>query len=68
MSVNEILNSALELPINERLKIADLLTNSFNKIDDNIQNDWLAESNARLELIKNNKSNNLTYDEFFVED
>ena len=68
MSVNEILNSALELPINQRIQIVDLLTTSFNSIDKNIEQSWIDESNARLESINNNQSKILSYNEFFLED
>jgi len=68
MSVNEILNNALELPINQRVQIVDLLTSSFNSIDKNIEQSWIDEANERLKLLNNNQSKILSYDEFFLED
>ncbi len=68
MSINEILNSALELPINQRVQIVDLLTSSFNSIDKNIEQSWIDEANERLKLLNNNQSKILSYDEFFLED
>jgi hypothetical protein len=68
MSVNEILNNALELPINQRVQIVDLLTSSFNSIDKNIEQSWIDEANERLKSLNNNQSKILSYDEFFLED
>jgi hypothetical protein len=68
MSVNEILNSALELPINQRVQIVDILTSSFNSIDKNIEQSWIDEANERLKSLNNNQSKILSYDEFFLED
>ena len=67
MSINEILESALELPIDERVIITDLLTSSLNATDPDIENRWLEEVDKRLELLDNNKLDTISYEEFFSE-
>ena len=43
MSINEILNSALELPIDERVIITDLLTQSLNTPNKEIEEKWIED-------------------------
>lgn len=65
MSVNEILNSALELPIDERVIITDLLTQSLNTPNKDIEDKWLEEVSRRLSLLDEGKLETISYDEFF---
>jgi len=65
MSVNEILNSALELPIDERVIITDLLTKSLNTPNKEIEDKWLEEVSRRLSLLDEGKLETVSYDEFF---
>ena len=67
MAVNEILKSALELPIDERVMITDLLTNSLNNIDSNIEKSWIDETNRRLDLLNKGDLKTISYEEFFDE-
>lgn len=67
MSINEILESALELPIDERVVIADLLNQSLNPMDKDIEQSWIEEVNKRLELLDKGELETLSYDEFFDE-
>ena len=41
MSINEILNNALNLPIAERVVLSDMINNSLNPIDKNIEQNWI---------------------------
>jgi len=65
MSVNEILNSALELPIDERVVITDLLTQSLNTPNKDIEKKWLEEVSRRLSLLDEGKLETVSGDEFF---
>jgi len=67
MSINEILNSALELPIDERVIITDLLTQSLNTPNKEIEEKWLEEVRRRLVLLEEGKLETISSDEFFDE-
>ncbi|MDC0932713.1 addiction module protein [Arcobacteraceae bacterium] len=67
MSINEILDSALELPIDERVIITDLLTQSLNTPNKEIEEKWLEEVRKRLALLDEGKLETISYDEFFDE-
>lgn len=67
MSINEILESALELPIDERVVIADLLNQSLNSVDKDIEQNWTEEVNKRLELLDKGELETISYNEFFDE-
>lgn len=67
MSVNEILNSVLELPVDERVIITDLLTQSLNTPNKEIEDKWIEEVNRRLLLLDEGKLETISYDEFFDE-
>ena len=62
MSINEILDSALELPIDERVIITDLLTQSLNTPNKEIE-----EVHKRLALLEEGKLETISSDEFFDE-
>ena len=67
MSINEILKNVLELPIDERVVIADLLTQSLNTPDSDIEKDWEDEVNKRLEQLDKGELETISYEEFFNE-
>jgi len=67
MSINEILNSALELPIDERVIITDLLTQSLNTPNKEIEEKWIEEVHKRLALLEEGKLETISSDEFFDE-
>jgi hypothetical protein len=67
MSINEILKNALELPIDERVLIADILTQSLNTSNNKIEQNWEEEVNKRLELIDKGELETISYKEFFDE-
>ncbi len=67
MSINEILKNALELPIDERVVIADMLTQSLNTANDKIEKNWENEVNKRLELLDNGELETISYEKFFDE-
>lgn len=67
MSINEILKSALELPIDERVVIADMITQSLNTTNTEIEKNWEEEVNKRLELLDKGELETISYEEFFNE-
>jgi len=64
MSINEILDSVLELPIDERVIITDLLTQSLNTPNKEIEEIWIEEVRNRLALLEEGKLETISYDEF----
>mgnify|MGYP002346348514 FL=1 len=49
MSINELLEQALTLNVNERTKLIDELFKSIDKPDEEIDQIWANEANRRLE-------------------
>ncbi|RLA74371.1 MAG: hypothetical protein DRG78_21390 [Epsilonproteobacteria bacterium] len=68
MSINEILKNALILPIDERIIITDMLTQSLNPMDKEIEKNWIDEVNQRLELLDKGELTTISSEEFFNED
>ncbi|MEA3353124.1 MAG: addiction module protein [Campylobacterota bacterium] len=52
MSVNEVLEQALELKVNERSKLVDELLKSLDKPDEEIDEIWVVEADKRLEAYR----------------
>ncbi len=65
MGVNEIIESSLELPIEQRVILADLLTQSLNNIDFEIEKNWVTEVKRRLDLFDCGLLETVTEEEFF---
>ena len=66
MSKNDILEGALNLPIEDRIKLVETLLESYNSFDnDSIEKAWLEEVTKRAENLDN--SDTLSYEEFFDE-
>lgn len=66
MSKNDILESALNLPIEDRIKLVETLLESYNSFDnDSIEKAWLEEVTKRAENLDD--SDTLSYEEFFNE-
>ncbi|MEA3512684.1 MAG: addiction module protein [Campylobacterota bacterium] len=67
MSINEILKSALILPIDERIIITDMLTQSLNPMDKEIEKNWIYEVEQRLQLLDKGELKTISAEEFFDE-
>lgn len=52
MSINQVLEQALELKANERLKLVDELLKSLDKPDEEIDEIWAEEADKRLEAYR----------------
>lgn len=67
MSINEIITSALGLPTEERALITDILTQSLNSSNNEIEQNWIAEINKRAEFLDIGELETISYKEFFDE-
>ncbi len=65
MGVNEIIESSLELPIEQRVILADLLTQSLNNIDFEIEKNWVTEVKRRLDSFDAGLLETITEEQFF---
>lgn len=66
MSKNDILEGALNLPIEDRIKLVETLLESYNSFDnDSIEKTWLEEITKRAENL--DTSDTLSYKDFFDE-
>lgn len=66
MSKNDILESALNLPIEDRIKLVETLLESYNSFDNSsIEKAWIDEVTKRAENL--DTSDTLSYEEFFDE-
>ena len=64
MSKNDILESALDLPIKDRIKLVETLLESYNSFDNSsIEKAWIAEVTKRAENL--DTSDTLSYKDFF---
>ena len=66
MSKNDILKSALNLPIEDRIKLVETLLESYNSFDNSsIEKAWIDEVTKRAENL--DTSDTLSYKDFFDE-
>ena len=64
MSKNDILESALDLPIKDRIKLVETLLESYNSCDNSsIEKAWIDEVIKRAENL--DTSDTLSYKDFF---
>lgn len=55
MSINELLEQALTLNVNERTKLIDELFKSIDKTDEEIDQIWADEADKRLQAYRKGK-------------
>jgi len=65
MSVNQIIEQALELKVNDRFKIVDEILKSLDKPDTQIDNIWAEESQSRLNAYRKGELETVSEEEFF---
>ena len=65
MSINELLEQALELKASERSKLIDELLKSLDKPDKEIDKIWEDEASKRLESYRSGKIETVSEEEFF---
>jgi len=66
MSINEIINEALALKPQERYMIIENLVKSLNQPNTEIDKLWIAESQKRVEAIKNGTLKTVSYGDVFT--
>ena len=67
MSKNDVLETALNLPIEERILLVESLLESYNSFDEGIEKEWLSEVKNREALLDKGELETISYDEFFNE-
>lgn len=65
MSINEILEQALELKANERSKLVDELLKSLDKPDEEIDEIWAQEADKRLEAYRRGELKTVSEEDFY---
>jgi putative addiction module component (TIGR02574 family) len=66
MSINNIIDEVLTLPVEERALIADSLLRSLNKPDKSIDAKWTETAKRRLEELRSGKVKPVHGEEVFV--
>jgi len=65
MSMQELMDEVVSLPIEERARLADVLLNSLNRSNPEIDRVWAEEATKRLEEIRSGKVKTVPIDEVF---
>ena len=65
MSLNEIISEARLLKPQDRYKIIENLVSSLNESNSKIENIWIDESQKRIQAIKDNRLETVSYQEVF---
>ncbi|MEA2018990.1 MAG: addiction module protein [Campylobacterota bacterium] len=65
MSVNEVLEQALELKANDRFKIVDEILKSLDQPDEEMDEIWANESISRLEAYRRGELETVSEQDFF---
>lgn len=65
MSINEVLEQALELKANERSKLIDELLKSLDKPDEEIDEIWAEEADKRLEAYRKGELKTVPMEDIF---
>ncbi|MBD3789676.1 MAG: addiction module protein [Campylobacterales bacterium] len=66
MSINDILQQALQLKANERSKLVDELLKSLDKPDEEIEKIWADEAQKRLKAYREGKLKTVPMQEVFA--
>ncbi len=66
MSINNIIDEILSLPVEERALIADSLLRSLNRPDKSIDAKWIETTRRRLEELRSGKVNPVPGEEVFA--
>jgi len=65
MSINELIEEALELPVEERRLLADVIESSLPSPDPEIEKAWINESMRRLEAYRNGEVKTVPFEKIF---
>ena len=67
MSVREILAEAISLPVEERAALIDTLLRSLNQPEGEVDREWIAEADRRLDEVRSGRATTIPADEVFAE-
>ena len=65
MSINELIEEALDLPVDERRLLADVIESSLPAPDPKIEQVWIDESMRRLEAYRRGEAKSIPFEEIF---
>ena len=65
LSKEELIDKAMDLPIEERVSVIDALIQSMTPIDTEIDRKWIEVSRCRLEEMRSGKVKGIPGDEVF---
>lgn len=65
MSVNEVLNKAMDLSPQDRYLVIETLVNSLDELDKDIEKLWIEESEKRLKSYENGTLKTVSFEEVF---
>jgi putative addiction module component (TIGR02574 family) len=67
MNVKGILAKALSLPVEDRAALAEALLRSMHLPDEDIDREWMAEAERRLDEVRSGRAAAIPADEVFAE-
>lgn len=65
MGINEIINETASLKPAEKYQLIETLIQELNHIDEDIEKEWIDESEKRLKLYEEGKLETVSYEEVF---
>ena len=68
MSNQEIISQVLTLPLDDRLFIINKVIESFNPMNQEVEQQWIDEVTNRKKLLEAGELETISYSEFFGED
>ena len=68
MSNQEIISQVITLPLDDRLFIINKVIESFNPMNQEVEQQWIDEVTNRKKLLEAGKLETISYNEFFGED
>ena len=67
MGVKELLAEAISLPVEERAALIDTLLRSLNQPEGEVDREWIAEADRRLDEVRSGRATTIPADEVFAE-
>jgi len=64
-TTNKLIKEIESLPVDERIRIADSVLKTLNPVDQDLENQWIAEAETRLSDLKSGKVSPIPGDEVF---
>ena len=67
MRVKDLLAEAISLPVEERAALIDTLLRSLNPPEENLDREWIAEAERRLDEARSGRAAMIPADEVFAD-